>query len=78
MDISEQVNSTLNTLGEFLPGIAAALGILVIGWLVVTGARTLSGKTPAAATLDERLMAFALTLGAVAVAVALSFGLGGR
>ena len=78
MDIAALMNSTPNTAGQLLPGIAWALGILVIAGLVVTGARRLSSKALAASTLDERLMAFALTLGAVAVVVALSFGLGGR
>ncbi|MDH3872064.1 MAG: mechanosensitive ion channel [Gammaproteobacteria bacterium] len=55
MDISALVNSILNTLGEFLPKIAGALGILVIGWLVAVIVRAAIRKGLSLAGLNEKV-----------------------
>ncbi|MDX1698652.1 MAG: hypothetical protein R3308_10215, partial [Thiohalobacterales bacterium] len=55
MDISALLDSTLNTLGEFLPRIAGALGILVIGWLVAVIVRAAIRKGLSLAGLNDRI-----------------------
>jgi len=88
--ISKPATDMLNMFFESVPHIIAAGFILVITWLVASFASRLLASLLNSLgfnNLPQRAMgiaddivnlAFGLTLGAIAVAVALSFGLGGR
>jgi hypothetical protein len=85
MDFSVLATSLQSTLGGQLPAIFGALGIIVVGWLVAVVARVailglvIAMGLRAMGIADDIVnLAFGLTLGSVAVAFALAFGLGGR
>jgi hypothetical protein len=85
MDLSTLGTSIQTTLGAQLPAIAAGLGILILGWLVAVvvraGVRRGLGLVKLNAHIagtTERAVNVESGIAAGAVAIALSFGLGGR
>jgi len=70
MVLSALASSLQATLGAQLPDILGALGILIIGWLVAVTARAGMRRLLSVLKVNARI--------AIAVAFALSFGLGGR
>ncbi|WP_434113486.1 mechanosensitive ion channel [Paraburkholderia caffeinilytica] len=55
MDISSFLTSLQNTLGVYLPKIAGALGILIVGWLIAVVVRACMRKLLAAMKVDRRI-----------------------
>ncbi|PFH08047.1 putative transporter (transmembrane protein) [Collimonas sp. PA-H2] len=55
MDLSSFFISLQNTLGAYLPKIAGALGILIIGWLIAVVARAAARKLLNALKVDQRI-----------------------
>ncbi|MDH3533424.1 MAG: hypothetical protein OEO82_10885, partial [Gammaproteobacteria bacterium] len=57
MDFSSLLQSLQNTLGNTLPGLIAAVAILVVGWLVAVVLRAATRRLLAAVKLNERIRA---------------------
>ena len=55
MDIPTLVNSLSNTLGAHLPSIAAALAILILGWIIAVAARAGSMRLLALLKINQRI-----------------------
>ena len=55
MDLSEFLTALENTVGAYLPKIAGALGILIVGWLIAVIARAGARKLLGALKVDHRI-----------------------